>query len=246
MRVHFKDASVWLGIVASIEKVIDEGVFVVDSEGISLRALDVSHVAMIDLRFPSSSFSEFHVEGREEVGVSFGVLSKVLRRAVKGNELALATEGGSLIVEFLGKGRRTFKIPQVSLTYEKLPEPRITFTVKAKMLGTAFAEVVRAIAPVADVLELQASEDRLVFVGEGDLVKRAEVELVSGSHVLLELDVESSDRSKYSTEYFTYLIPASRYADTVTLRYAEDAPVRIDLEHAGGGRLTLYVSPRAE
>ncbi|MEN3000137.1 MAG: DNA polymerase sliding clamp [Acidilobaceae archaeon] len=245
MRLRFKDAGVWLGIVESIEKVIDEGVFLVDAEGISLRALDVSHVAMIDLHFPSSSFEEFQVRGREEIGVSFGVLARVLRRANKGSELVLATEESSLIVEFLGKGRRTFKIPQLGLTYDKLPEPRIAFTVRAKLLGTTFTEAVGAIAPVSEVLELRASEDRLVFAGEGDLVKRAEVELLSGSN-LLELDAESDDRSKYSTEYFTYLIPASRRAETATIRYAGDAPVKIDLEHAGGGRLTLYVSPRAE
>ncbi|MEM5874122.1 MAG: hypothetical protein QW065_04995 [Acidilobaceae archaeon] len=39
---------------------------------------------------------------------------------------------------------------------------------------------------------------------------------------------------------------ASQAADIVSIQYANEAPIRVDLEYMGGGRLTFYVSPRVE
>jgi proliferating cell nuclear antigen len=247
LRFHFRDARVWRYMIASIEKILDEGVFVATPEGISLRALDTSHIVMVDLLYPSSAFVEFTVERDVvEVGVSFGVLSKVLRRATKNDELVLELKGNSIVVELKRRGVRRFRIPLIHLTYEKLPEPKIAFTVKAKMLGSTFRDVVRILKPIADSVTLKASEDgRLTFIGRGD-VASGEVELSLDKQTLLEASIESPDEASYTMEYFEYIAKASQVADTITIQYAQEAPVRVDLEYADGGRLTFYVSPRVD
>jgi len=180
------------------------------------------------------------------VGVSFGVLSKVLRRAGKDDELVLELEGNSVLVEFRRRGVRRFRIPLIHLTYEKLPEPRIAFTVKAKMLGSIFRDVVKALKPVADMVTLRAFEDgRIVFLGRGDIAN-GEVELSLDKQTLLEASIESPDEASYTMEYLDHIMTASQVADTITIQYAQEAPIRVDLEYADGGRLTFYVSPRID
>jgi len=247
LKLHFRDARIWRYMVASVEKILDEGVFVATPDGLSLRALDTSHIVMVDLFYPASAFVEYTV-GRDvvELGVSFGVLSKVLRRASKNDELVLELEGNSIIIEFRGKGVRRFRIPSIHLTYEKLPEPKIAFTVKAKMLGSTFREVIKVLKPIAESVTLKAFEDgRLVFIGRGD-VASGEVELSLDKQTLLEVSVESPDEASYSMEYFEYMRSASQVADTISIQYAQEAPVRVDMEYLGGGRLTFYVSPRID
>jgi len=247
LRFHFRDARIWRYMVASVEKILDEGVFVATHEGISLRALDTSHIVMVDLFYPASAFTEYTVErDAVEVGVSFGVLSKVLRRAGKDDELVLELEGNSVLVEFRRRGVRRFRIPLIHLTYEKLPEPRIAFTVKAKMLGSVFRDVVKALKPVADMVTLRAFEDgRIVFLGRGDIAS-GEVELSLDKQTLLEASIESPDEASYTMEYLDHIMTASQVADTITIQYAQEAPIRVDLEYADGGRLTFYVSPRID
>ena len=247
LRFHFRDARVWRYIVASVEKILDEGVFVATPEGLSLRALDTSHIVMVDLLYPASAFTEYTIERDVvEVGVSFSVLSRILRRAGKDDELVLELEGNSILVEFRRRGVRRFRIPLIHLTYEKLPEPRIAFTVKAKMLESIFRDVVGALKPIADSVTLRAFEDgRIVFLGRGD-VASGEVELSLDRQTLLEVSVESPDEASYTMEYFEYITRASQVADTITIQYAQEAPIRVDLEYADGGRLTFYVSPRID
>ncbi len=245
VKLEFSDARTWRYMVASIEKIIDEGVFVVNSEGLSLRALDTSHVVMIDLFYPAGAFTVFEVDGEETIGVSFDVFSKVLRRARKDDRLLIEAEGTMMTVAFKSKGERRFTLPQVTLTLEKLPEPRIAFSVKARMLGTTFREVVKDVEPYSEVLVLQADEDKLLFTGKSELASvEAELSMERGS--LIDLEVESPAKSSYSLEYFSQMLSAAQAADAVVVQFSDDVPVRVDLEYLQGGRLTFYVSPRVE
>lgn len=248
MRLRFRDASLWHHIVATIEKIIDEGTLVATADGLYLRALDTSHVSMIDLHFPSHAFEEYEVSKREEVGVSFKLLSQVTRRAAKEDELLLTTDGNKIAIEFIGRGRRVFSIPSIHLQASSLGEPKIAFTSNVKMLGSTFKEVISTVKPFSDTIELKsvADEKKLIVSGKGDRIRFIEIVLSVNDQTLLEMEAESSDRASYSLEYFAYVLPAASVAEIVTIRFAEDAPVRMDMEYAGGGRLTFYVSPKSE
>ena len=245
LSFHFSDARTWRYMVTSIEKIIEEGVFIADEEGLRLRAMDTSHVVMVDLFYPSSAFVEYNVSGEAEFGVSFSLLTKVLRRARKDDELVIVVDDNKIAIRLKSRGERTFRIPQIMLTYEKLPEPRISFTVKARMLGSTFREVVKDIEVHSESVTLYATENVLVMSGRSDVASvEAELSVERGS--LIDLEVESQDRATYSVEYFSQMLHAAQAADSVLIQYSEDAPVRVDFEYLGGGRLTFYVSPRME
>ncbi len=248
LEFRFADARIWRYMIASIEKILDESVFVATGEGLALRALDTSHVVMVDLFYPRDAFSEFNLDSDEaSFGVSFGILSKVLRRARKDDALEVKVDGSFIEIGFIGRGVRRFRIPQISLTLEKLPEPKISYTVEARMLSTTFRDAIKDIEPIADVVSFQALDDQdtLILRGRGDIASgEAEFSLSKGS--LIDYRVESPDTSSYTLEYFTYMTQAAQAADIVSLRYSSDAPVRVDIEYQDGGRLTFYVSPRID
>jgi len=235
-------------MVSSIEKIIEDGVFVVNDEGLSLRALDTSHVVMIDLFYPKDSFDEWEVAEEATFGVSFKEFSKILRRAQKNDELVIEAKDTFLDVIFSepSLGERVFRIPQVSLTYEKLPEPKIEFTVRAKVFSATFRDVIRDLETIGETLIIRAPEeaDKLIMEARGD-VEQVEIELPLGSS-LIELQVDSPDKSAYSIDYFSQMRAAAQAADTVSISYAEYAPIKVDMEYTGGGRLTFYVSPKEE
>ncbi|MGC9210472.1 MAG: proliferating cell nuclear antigen (pcna) [Acidilobus sp.] len=245
MRLKFRNARTWTYIVGSIKEILDEGVFMASEQGLSLRALDTSRVVMVDLFYPREAFDEFDVSGKETFGVSFDALGKVLARSLKDEALSIETGKESLLISFEGHGVRRFKIPQISLNVEELPEPKITFTVHAKLSSATFIDAIKAVEEVADVLTLSAEEGKLYFLGAGD-VEKVEVELSLEAGNLNDIKVDSPDKAKYSVEYFDDMIKAARGADQVTLQYAQDSPARVQFDFEGGGRLTFYVSPRMD
>lgn len=245
MRLSFFDARAWRYVVSAISKVIEEGVFVIDEGGLKLRAMDPSHVVMVDMLFPPESFEEFSVKGRVEVGVNFDDLGKVLRRAAKDDKLVLEASEGKCSIVFEGKSVRRFVLPSLSLTAEELPEPRLEFKAKVRMLSDVFRDMVKDLEPIGDVVELVISERGLSAIAKSD-VGEAEVTLSMESGSLLDLSVEEEARASYSLDYFSDMIAASQAADVVNLQLSSNMPVKVEYELPQGGRLAFYVAPRIE
>jgi len=244
LRLQFSDARTWRYIIASIEKVLDEGVFVAGEDGLRFRALDPARVVMVDLFYPADAFSIYEVEGGEaKFGVSFATLAKVLRRARKDDQLGLNATDTWIDVVFIGRGQRRFRVPQISLSVEVPGEPRVSFTVEAKMMASSFREAIRTLEPIADMLTLAAvDEDRLLMRGRGDL-ESAELEFSLERQSLLDYRVDSNDESTYSLEHFSQMLQAAQAAETAVVKFGADIPARVDFDYPGGGRLTFYVSP---
>src|SRR3989338_4420630 len=108
--------------VAIISDIIDEGVFKIDKNGLSLLAPDRTMVSVVDFRLLSSAFEEFKVEGEASIGLNLASLTAVLKR-LKAND-RLLIEGGKdnrLKLTIQGKSKRVFELPILDISAEKPP-----------------------------------------------------------------------------------------------------------------------------
>jgi len=241
-RIEFRDASIWRHIIDSIEKIINEGSFVFNEEGLMLRALDNGRISMVDIFFPRSVFSSFEIEQEAVVNVSFEDLVKIMRRAGKNDRLILEFDDTKLTVTFAGKGVRSFRMPQYAMEYEKLPLPRIEYTAEYHLPVAVYVDAIKDVELASDIVTLSGDEETLIIAAEGD-IDQAEVELSMERQTLLEANVKEPTTSKYMVSYLSNLIKAAQAGERVVIKYAVDAPVQVDINYLEGGRLTLYVSP---
>ncbi|HXQ91707.1 MAG TPA: hypothetical protein VN739_01780, partial [Nitrososphaerales archaeon] len=51
--------SQWKAVTSAIQTLVEEATFDVTADGITFRAMDPSHVALIDLFWPSADFQKF-------------------------------------------------------------------------------------------------------------------------------------------------------------------------------------------
>jgi len=135
LRLKFREASVWKYSIVAISKIIEEASFKINEEGLRLKAMDPSGVALVDFFIPASAFYEFEVPREVTLGVNMEDLAKVLRRAKKGDELVLEfQQAGRIGVYLEGKGSRRFILPSIELPYQELPEISFEETFKCKIL----------------------------------------------------------------------------------------------------------------
>ncbi len=243
MKARFTDATVWRYVITGISKVIKEGVFRAEEDALKLRAIDPSHVIMVDLNFPSSAFSEYEASG-ERIPVNLEELAKVLRRARSNDVLELRLEGSLLNVWLLRGMKRRFGIPLIELEEEELGEPRLELKASAKMAADHFREALRDVEMMGDNLILYTDGMRLVIANESEM-GRAEVELTREAGLLMSLESEGEQTSTYSLEYMESILPAAQKADFVTIQFANDMPCKITFELPQGGWLSAYVAPRS-
>ncbi len=245
MKLVFFDARIWRYVVSAISKIIEEGAFVATSEGLRFKAMDPSHVVMIDYFIPASAFEEYEVKGEEIIGVNFEDVAKIMRRATKEDKLGLEVEDPKLIISLIGKGVRKFVLPQLSLTVETLPEPQIEFNTKVKMLSDLFKDMVKDLEPIGDILYLESTEEEFKARAASDLGE-AEIIVNKESENILELEVKEPSKASYSIDYFVDIATASNAADVVNIYFSTDMPSKIEFELPQEGRLTFYVAPRVE
>jgi proliferating cell nuclear antigen len=247
-KLKVTDAKLLRDMVTSISILVDEATFRLDPDGMKLRAMDPSRVAMIDFEWPKSVFEEYVCNTPAKMCINITELLKLLKRAGKDEvvELSLDEKTGRLQVIITGKYSRNFTMPTLEASEEEVPTPKLSFNVMVKATTDGLSQAIEDAQLVSDHVRLEADQEKLVFNAAGDLMG-ATITIPKGSDTLLDLEAKEPSKATFSLSYLTEIIKAaSATSDIATLEFSSDMPVKLDFQQMKGGKLTFYLAPRIE
>jgi proliferating cell nuclear antigen len=235
-------------MITSISILVDEATFKLDPEGMKLRAMDPSRVAMVDFEWPKTVFEEYMCTEPTKMCINISELLKLLKRAGKDEvvELSLDEKTSRLQLKITGKYARNFTMPTLEASEEEVPTPKLTFNVKAKTTTQGLSQAIEDAQLVSDHVRIEADAEKIVFNAAGDLMG-ATITLQKGSDTLLDLEVKEPAKSTFSLSYLSEIIKtASATSDIATMEFSTDMPIKIDFQQTKEGKLTFYLAPRIE
>jgi len=238
----------WRGILNAASGLIDEGSFNATENGLALRAMDPSHVAMIELSLPKGLFEEYECMSQTKFAVTISELLKLLRGIGIGEsiDLLLDEQTRKLTVDAMGRYRRTFKLSTLEVTGEEAPAPKLSFNAKVKMLTTALDQAIADASKVSDYAKFAATADKFTMEASGD-VGSAVIEFQKGSEALLDLTVQQESIAAFSLVYMNTMVSgASDLSDVITIEFSTNLPLRLDFDLPSEGYLRFYLAPRIE
>jgi len=247
-KLKMADTKLLKDMVTAISILVDEATFKIEPEGIKLRAMDPSRVAMIDFEWPKTVFEEYACTEPSKMCINVSEMLKLLKRAGKNEvvELSLSEKTGRLQLKITGKYARTFTMPTLEASEEEVPTPKLTFNVRAKTTTGGLSQAIEDAQMVSDHVMIEADTEKLVLNAAGDLMG-ATITLQKGSDTLLELEVKEPSKATFSLSYLSEIIKtASATSDIATLEFSTDMPIKIDFQQAKEGKLTFYLAPRIE
>jgi len=247
-KAKISDAKLLRDMITAISTLVDEATFNITQEGIKLRAMDPSRVAMIDFEWPKTVFDEYTCDAPTKMCINIGEMLKLLRRTGKDEsvELALDEKTNRLNVGIKGKYERTFNMPTLEAAEEEVPTPKITFNIRAKVTTEGLHQAIEDVLLVSDHVKIEVDSEKLTMRAAGDLMG-ATIELKKGSDALLDLEAKEPSKATFSLSYLSEIIKtASGASDIATLEFSSDMPVRIDFQQPKEGKLTFYLAPRIE
>jgi len=240
-----EDAKKWKNSIDAIVNLIDEGQLEVSKDGISLRAMDTSQIAMISFFMPSSAFMEYSVEGLHRVGINFDSLIKILARTRGKEQLEISQEENKLVLRFIsGKRKRSFKVPILELPMGAQKEPTIQHTALIKINGGQLKETLRDAALVSSHITLDASEAGFNVEVHGELAD-LKVESEKTSEEILELTVQAPSRATFPLQYLEDIIKACPDSEALTINLKGNAPVKIEYG-VESAKIVYYLAPRID
>jgi len=247
-RARVADAKPLRDMVTAISTLIDEATFNMSVEGIKLRAMDPSRVAMVDFEWPKTVFDEYACDAPTKMCINIGEMLKLLRRAGREEsvELSLDEKTGRLQVIISGNYVRTFNMPTLEAAEEEVPTPKLALNVKAKVTTEGLHRAIEDVSLVSDHVRFEVDNEKVTLRATGDIMG-ALVELKKGSDALLDLEVKESAKATFSLSYLLEIMKAaSATSDVATIELSSDMPLRLDFHQPKEGKLAFYLAPRIE
>jgi len=247
-KLKVQDAKLLRDMCTAISILVDEATFKIEPDGLKLRAMDPSRVAMIDFEWPKTIFQEYICTEPTKMCLNISELLKLLKRASKDEsvELSLDDKTGRLLVTIQGKYARNFNMPTLEASDEEVPTPKISFNVKAKTTTTGLSQAIEDAQLVSDHVRIEADPEKITLSASGDLMG-ANITLQKGNDALLELEVKENAKATFSLSYLSEIIKAAAAtSDIATLEFSSDMPVKIDFQQTKEGKLTFFLAPRIE
>lgn len=237
-------------IAQTLVKVADTIPFLATPDGIVVRTLSPDKTTMISLSLPAIAFDEYECDSEEGFLVSSDEFNRIIKRGTRNDilEMILEREYRRLRIVFRDKKTgviRTFNVQLREGSVEKLSEPKIELSATIRMLASDFKNLVRDAKIVGDEIEFITTKDKFIAVTETQQrVYRCVMEL---DRPLISLIVKKDEvRSTYGIELLEATLKAAMAANTLTLEYGENLPVKVEFDVPGGGLLTYWVAPRAK
>ena len=243
-KASLKGASILANPLSSIAELIDEGLFKITPEGLSLTAADRAMVAVTDFNLSKSAFESFEVEGDQSIGISLGNFLNVLKRASGKDVINFELKDNKLNVEIVGGGKRRFVVPLLEITQDEIPQiDQLEFATTAEVKSSTLQSGIDDAEIVSDSVILHSSNDKFVMRAEGD-VSSAELELEKGSEDLVSMESGSDSKSRYPLDYFKKMMKAAKIADSVTLQFGQDYPMKLSFKDGDKASLQFVLAPR--
>ena len=85
-----KTSNEWKLVTTAIQTLVEEATFDVTPEGINFRAMDPSHIALLDITWPSTSFEKYSSDEKFQFSVRTEDFVKLIRRASANDSIEIA------------------------------------------------------------------------------------------------------------------------------------------------------------
>jgi proliferating cell nuclear antigen len=247
-KVKISDAKLLRDAMTAVSTLIDEGTFNTGSDGIKLRAMDPSRVAMVDFVMQKTVFDEYASDEDTKICLNLSELLKLLKRAGKDEavEIFLDEKTKQFVITVKGKYVRTFRMPTLEATEDEVPTPKIAFNAKVTLTTDGLRQSLEDVALVSDHVRMETDGEKMTMNAKGDIMG-ANIELKKGSHALLSVEVKEPSKSTFPLSYLSEIVKAAAAtSEVVTLEFSTDMPIRLDFKQTYDGTLVYYLAPRIE
>ncbi len=230
-------------VVNVVSTLVDEAKFTVNADGLTLRAVDPAHIAMVDLTLGKEAFEEFKAD-ESEIGIDIDKLSQFLKLA-KGDDMVDLKHDEDKRKLKIMVGDITRHMSLIDTTGMSDPKvPNLELPASVTVRADDLMQGIRASETVSDHIALVANPDGFEMSCEGDM---DQVHWRKAKKDLGALEAPSGVRSLFPLEYFSNMLKSVSSGSPVTMHLGSDYPVKMEFKIAGEkGEVRYLLAPRIE
>lgn len=245
-RIKADNLKEFIGTVGSL---VDEAKLNVNEDGMQIKAVDPSHVAMIEANLIKSAFDSYETDVAE-MGIDVDKFKTVLAVAGKEDMVSLEKDDklNRLVVNI---GNLTRAMPLLDTS--GMPDPKVPSLDLPAFVSVSVEEIsqgLKASKSVSDHIALSTTKDSFRLICEGDNQNR--VDLTLGKEQLEKLVSPEETTSLFSLEYFALMVNSLPPDRILHINLGNDLPVKVDADLAiedltgAQGNVKFLLAPRID
>ncbi len=244
-ELKLDDARYWRDCVEAIVSLVDEGVFTISKEGITLKAMDPSGISMVSFFMPSKAFSNYDVEKTASIGVNLDNLSKIMSRTRDNESLVMKDSDNKLLLEFAGgKSKRRYKLQLIDIKSKDEKEPKVEFDANVEVDGEHLKNVLKDASLISSYIAFKATKDQFAITAKGDSGELEEVHDVDGAEVK-KVEASKDASAVFNLEFLENMVKSSPVGNPVQLSLKTNQPLKLGYS-IGDATIVYYLAPYVE
>jgi len=247
-------------IMEAVKDLVTDANFDCSSTGISLQAMDSSHVSLVALFLRAEGFEHYRADRSSSLGINMASMAKVLKCAGNDDSITIKADDGADNVSLLFESKKQTRMSQFNLKLididsEHLGIPDTEYKTVIRMPSPEFQRICREIAIIGDTVSIQASKEGVKFSVAGDLgtgsIVLKQGQAVDNEDEAVTIKLEEEVSLTFALRYLNYFAKATPLSKFVTLKMSADVPLVVEYEIADGdkkdmGHIRFYLAPKIE
>ena len=237
-------------IVEALKDLVSDVNLEVKADGISLQAMDASHVALVTFFLRSECFDDFKCNRSQSLGLSIGNLAKVMKCADNDDAVILKAENEASQLTFIFESKKDDKISEfninlLSLDTEGLTIPEQEYSAIISMSSLEFARICRDFTQFSETLNINVRKDRVQFSVSGDSGEGSVSLANKQTNESGQTCIEATEpvNASFALRYLNLFCKAAGLGSVVGLSLSSDLPLVVHFLFELG-EIKYYLAPK--
>lgn len=240
-------------VLESIKDLVNEANFDCNSSGISLQAMDSSHVSLVSMLLRSDLFDPYRCDRNVSLGINLSSMSKILKCSSADDIITIRAEDSADLVTFVFETKNSDRVSEYQLKLmdidsEHLGIPDQQYDATIKLPASEFQRICRDMAVMGDSVTINCTKEGVKFSANGELGSGS-VHLKATSNVDKEEETVSIQTNNsvcltFALRYLNLFTKATPLSPSVTLSLSKDVPLLVEYKIENSGFARFYLAPK--
>eukprot|EP00037_Helgoeca_nana_P012759 m.116538 g.116538 ORF g.116538 m.116538 type:complete len:266 (-) comp21631_c0_seq2:160-957(-) len=244
-------------ILESVKDLVESANWDCSSNGISLQAMDSSHVSLVSLLLRYDGFSPYRCDRNINLGINIQSMTKIMKCASNDDYITLSAKTDSPdAVTFTFESPNADRVSEyemklMDIDSEHLGIPDTDHEATVKMPAGEFQRIVRDLSSIGESVNINVTKEGIKFSTTGELGNgNVHLKQTGGAdeddkdEVVIELQEPCS--LTFALRYLNMFAKATPLSDSVTLSMSKDVPLVVEYKIGEMGYIRYYLAPKIE
>ncbi len=255
MEAKLEQGQVLKKLIESINELVNDATFDCSSNGISLQAMDTSHVSLVNMMLKEEAFVHYRCDRNVALGMNVTSMSKILKCASNDDSITLKAsdepDTATFCFESKDKDRYSeFELKLVNIEGDTLGIPDTEYQTEIKMPSSEFQRICRDLSSIGDTVTISATKEGVKFsvsgdIGSGSITVRQNASADSKDESTI-INIEEPVNLTFALKYLNIFCKSTSLATSVTLSLSKENPLLVSYQFHDHGYIRFYLAPKID